>query len=92
MYASDNSEPMEGMDELAVYMIRMVTATLSDSDCLPAECAALFSHFLGTLQAACTPVQLGTGADYRRIHPGAQARPVPCRSAAQIHATTYQAI
>jgi len=32
---------------------------------------ALFSHFLGTLQAACTPVQLGTGADYRRIHPGA---------------------
>jgi len=42
--------------------------------CLPAQ--ALFSHFLGTLQAACTPVQLGTGSDYRRIHPGAQARPL----------------
>ena len=40
---------------------------------LDAAVQDLFNHFLGTLQAACVPVQLGTGADYRRLHPGSQA-------------------
>lgn len=32
----------------------------------------LFAHFLGSLQAACEPLQLGGAADYRRLMAGPQ--------------------
>ena len=59
----------------SIYCCGVAGKQTLESDCsLPCPVQALFSHFLGTLQAACTPVQLGTGADYRRIHPGSQVR------------------